>query len=104
MYGPVETRTLAFIRRARELGFTLDEIRALLDLGGPGMASCSEVCAIAIRHLEEIQSKIVDLQKLERLLSRTIAQCSGKAVPDCAVLDALYPAHSEPRAMVSGRQ
>jgi MerR family mercuric resistance operon transcriptional regulator len=103
IYGPVETRTLAFIRRARELGFTLDEIRALLDLGGPGKATCSEVCAIATRHLEDIRSKIVDLRKLERLLSRTIAQCSGEAVPDCAVLDALYPARTKPRAMASSK-
>lgn len=92
VYGPVETRTLAFIRRARELGFTLDEIRTLLNLGGPGKASCSEVCAIATRHLEDIRSKIADLQKLERLLSGTVSQCSGQSVPECAVLDALYPA------------
>ena len=101
VYGPVETRTLAFIRRARELGFTLEEIRALLHLGGPGKASCSEVCAIATRHLEDICSKIADLQKLKRLLSRTIAQCSGEAVPDCAVLDALYPSDIKSMKMVS---
>src|SRR5262249_54842233 len=43
VYGPKETRLLLFIRRGRELGFTLDQIRALLDLGGPGKASCAEV-------------------------------------------------------------
>lgn len=101
IYGPVETRTLAFIRRARELGFTLEEIRALLNLGEPGKASCSEVCAIATRHLEDIRSKIADLKKLERLLSRTIAQCSGEAVPECAVLDALYPSVTESMAPAS---
>ncbi len=101
IYGPVETRTLAFIRRARELGFTLEEIRALLKLGGPGKASCAEVCAIATPHLEDIRSKIADLQKLERLLSRTIAQCSGQAVPDCAVLDALYPSDIKSKKIVS---
>jgi MerR family mercuric resistance operon transcriptional regulator len=47
VYGPQEARILAFIRRGRELGFTLDEIRALLDLSGPGKASCAEVRAIA---------------------------------------------------------
>jgi MerR family mercuric resistance operon transcriptional regulator len=103
VYGPVETRTLAFIRRARELGFTLDEIRALLDLGGPGKATCSEVCAIATRHLEDIRSKIVDLRKLERLLSGTIAQCSGAAVPECAVLDALYPPDHAAKTRMSSR-
>jgi MerR family mercuric resistance operon transcriptional regulator len=82
---------LLFIRRARELGFSLDQIRALLALGGPGKATCSEVCAIAKRHLDDICSKIADLQKLKRLSSRTVAQCSRDAVPDCAVLDALHP-------------
>ena len=73
IYGPTETRTLAFIRRSRELGFTLDEIRALLDLGGPGNASCRDVRKIATHHLGHIRAKIADLKKLERLLAKTIA-------------------------------
>jgi MerR family mercuric resistance operon transcriptional regulator len=89
VYGPHEARILAFIRRGRELGFTLDEIRALLDLGGPGKASCGEVRAIAKRHLEDIRAKITDLTKLERLLGSTVARCSGRKVPDCPVLDIL---------------
>ncbi len=88
-YGPTETRTLAFIRRARELGFALDEIRALLDLGGPGGASCAEVRKIAAHHLDDIRAKIADLRKLERLLAKTIARCSGKRVPDCPVIEIL---------------
>src|SRR5579875_1549148 len=55
VYGPVETRILAFIRRARELGFTPAEVRTLLDLGGPGKASCAEVRTIAMRHLAGIR-------------------------------------------------
>jgi len=89
VYGPQQARVLAFIRRGRELGFALDEIRALLDLGGPGKASCAEVRVIAKRHLDDIRAKIDDLTKLERLLGRTVARCSGKKVPDCPVLDIL---------------
>jgi len=89
VYGPKETRILVFIRRGRELGFTLDQIRALLNLAAPGKASCREVRAIAARHLEDVRAKITDLGKLERLLAKTIKQCSGKAVPDCPVLDVL---------------
>ena len=88
-YGPVETQILAFIRRARELGFTPDEVRALLDLGGPGRASCAEVRMIAARHLEGVRAKIADLKKLEQLLANTIAKCSGRKVPDCPVIDIL---------------
>jgi len=93
VYGAQETRVLAFIRRGRELGFTLDEIRALLDLAGPGRESCAEVRIIAKRHLDDIRTKIGDLTKLERVLSRTIAKCSGKKVPDCPVLDILDSRH-----------
>ncbi len=89
VYGAKETRLLVFIRRGRELGFTLGEIRALLDLGEPGKASCGEVREIARHHLTDIRSKIDDLTKLEKLLTKTIARCSGGNVPDCPVLDIL---------------
>jgi MerR family transcriptional regulator, mercuric resistance operon regulatory protein len=89
VYGPTETRLLAFIRRGRELGFGLDDIRALLALGAPGKASCADVRQIAAHHLGDIRSKIDDLKKLEGLLAKTIARCSGSRVPDCPVLDIL---------------
>lgn len=95
VYGPQQARILAFIRRGRELGFTLDEIRVLLDLSGPGQASCAEVRAIAKRHLDDIRAKINDLARLERLLEKTIARCSGKKVPDCPVLDILDSQHGK---------
>jgi MerR family transcriptional regulator, mercuric resistance operon regulatory protein len=89
VYGPKETRMLAFIRRGRELGFTLDQIRALLNLSGPGKATCAEVREIAKHHIEDIRAKINDLAKLERLLRKTVAQCTGGEAPDCPVLDIL---------------
>lgn len=84
-----DLRILAFIRRSRELGFSLDQIRALIRLGAPGTASCREVKEIAARHLKDIRAKISDLTKLERLLAKTITRCSGNKVPDCPVLDIL---------------
>ena len=89
IYDATHLRMLAFIRRARELGFSLDEIRALIRLGGPDKASCREVRAIAAHHLESIRAKLDDLKKLERLLAKTVAQCSGRTAPDCPVLDIL---------------
>jgi MerR family mercuric resistance operon transcriptional regulator len=89
VYGSTELRILAFIRRSRELGFSLNEIRALLRLGAPGKASCSEVKVIATRHLEDIRAKLSDLKKLERLLAKTVARCSRKKAPNCPVLDIL---------------
>jgi MerR family transcriptional regulator, mercuric resistance operon regulatory protein len=89
VYGPTETRVLAFIRRGRELGFGLEDIRALLGLGAPVKASCEDVREIAAHHLDDIRCKIADLRKLERLLAKTIAKCSGSSVPDCPILDIL---------------
>ena len=89
VYDETDLRILVFIRRSRELGFSLDEIRALLRLGGPEKASCREVREIAAHHLEDIRSKLGDLKKLERLLSKTVARCSGRTAPDCPVLDIL---------------
>ena len=89
IYGVTELRILAFVRRSRELGFSLNEIRALLRLGAPGMGSCGEVKIIATHHLENIRAKLADLKKLERLLAKTVARCSGKKVPNCPVLDIL---------------
>ena len=90
VYGSYEARILAFIRRSRELGFSLDEIRALLRLGGPQKAaSCREVREIAAHHLEDIRAKLSDLKKLERLLAKTVARCSGNMAPDCPILEIL---------------
>src|SRR5713226_4209100 len=89
VYDLTDLRILVFIRRSRELGFSPDEIRTLLRLGGPEKASCREVREIAARHLEDIRAKLGDLKKLERLLARTVAQCSGRTAPDCPVLDIL---------------
>ena len=89
IYGSHDARILAFIRRSRELGFSIDEIRALLRLGGPENASCREVREIAAHHLKDIRAKLDDLKKLERLLAKTIARCSGRTAPDCPVLDIL---------------
>jgi MerR family mercuric resistance operon transcriptional regulator len=89
LYGITDLRILAFIRRSRELGFSLDDIRALLQLERPAKPSCREVREIAAHHLEDIRAKLDDLTKLERLLANTVARCSGKRVPDCPVLDIL---------------
>ena len=89
VYDSTHLRTLAFIRRSRELGFSLEEIRALMRLGGPEKATCREVREIAAHHLEDIRAKLNDLKRLERLLAKTIAQCSGKIAPECPVLDIL---------------
>jgi len=89
VYDPTHHRILAFIRRSRQLGFSPDQTRALIQLGGPEKASCRQVREIAAHHLDDIRAKITDLRKLERLLAKTVAQCTGTAAPVCPVLDIL---------------
>jgi len=92
IYDERHVRTLAFVRRARALGFTPDEVRAILQLGGPGYAGCAEVRDVAAHHLEQVRAKIADLGRLERLLASTIERCSGGTAPDCAVIDMIEEA------------
>ena len=89
VYGHDDLRALVFIRRARELGFTLEVIRTLLQLSGPEPETCGEVRAITARHLEEVRSKLSNLARIEKLLASTVARCSDGTVPECAVLEIL---------------
>ena len=89
VYDGTHLKRLTFIRRGRELGFTLDQIRALLGLVRGHNLTCAEVKAMTEGHVTDIQRKVKDLRKLERVLTDLAAKCSGNAVPDCPVLDAL---------------
>jgi MerR family mercuric resistance operon transcriptional regulator len=88
-YCREDARHLAFVRRARELGFSIDDIRALLRLAAPGQRSCADVEGIARAHLRNVQTKLADLAKLENILAATVDQCSGGASPACPVLEML---------------
>ena len=88
-YGAAEKRALSFVRRARELGFTLEEIRALLRLGGPERAPCAQVREIASEHLRDVRGKIADLRRLERVLAETIGKCANGRAPRCPIIEEL---------------
>jgi MerR family mercuric resistance operon transcriptional regulator len=75
--------------RARDLGFSLEEIRGLLSLVDSRSQTCAEVEGIAAAHLRDVRDKIADLQRIEKALSGTVARCSRTDFPDCPVLDAL---------------
>lgn len=88
-YDDSHLRRLRFILRGRELGFGIDEIRGLLSLVDGGNQTCAEVKQRTELHLGDVRGKIADLQRMERVLARTAALCSGEDVPDCPVLEAL---------------
>lgn len=89
VYGEEHLKRLTFIRRSREMGFSLDEIRALLGLAGGHALTCAEVSDMADAHIADIRQKVKDLRKLERVLTELAARCHGRRVPDCPILDAL---------------
>lgn len=90
LYGEAQGRRLGFIRRTRELGFTLDQIRTLLTLVDEGRYTCAQVKRITVHHLEEVRSKLADLHTIERVLRDMAAQCGAGSVPKCPVIDALF--------------
>ncbi|MGE4218976.1 MAG: helix-turn-helix domain-containing protein [Alphaproteobacteria bacterium] len=89
VYDEDHVSRLCFILRARELGFSIDEIRGLLGLVDSGTQTCAEVKERTERHLANVRAKIADLKRIEKVLASTAAWCSGDEVPDCPVLETL---------------
>ncbi len=88
-YDAEHLKRLTFIRRSRELGFTLDNVRSLLTLVDGSHWTCAEVRAMTLEHLADVRRKIVDLEKLAQILEDMAAHCDGGAVPECPIIDAL---------------
>ena len=89
VYDEDHLKRLTFIRRGRELGFSLDQIRDLLGLVRGHDLTCAEVKAMTETHVADIRRKVKDLRKLERVLNDLAARCHGREVPDCPILEAL---------------
>ncbi|HQV04518.1 MULTISPECIES: helix-turn-helix domain-containing protein [unclassified Novosphingobium] len=88
-YGEAHRTRLAFVRHSRELGFTIEEVRSLLDLADHPERECSEADRIATRHLAQVAEKIDQLVALRDELSRIIGRCRGGLAADCHVIEAL---------------
>jgi MerR family mercuric resistance operon transcriptional regulator len=95
IYNATHVRILIFIKRSRDLGFSIDDVRELLRLGGPDKAPCNMVRDIGLGHLDDVRAKIAHLRQVERLLEKTISQCTGTTASECPVLDALDITRSE---------
>ena len=90
LYDREQVKRLVFIRRSRELGFSLDEIRTLLRLVDGKRYTCLEVKTITEKHLGDVGKKISDLRRLQKTLRTISSQCDGGLVPDCPIIDALF--------------
>lgn len=90
-YRPDDVALLRFVRRTRDLGFTLEQVRALLSLSGQRDRDCGSVDVIATEHLAEVDRKIADLTALRRELAEAVASCAGGTVAECRILEAFSP-------------
>jgi MerR family mercuric resistance operon transcriptional regulator len=102
LYGEAQARRLGFIRRTRQLGFTLDDVRTFLRLVDGGRYTCAQVRRITVHHLDGVRQRITDLQRIERSLGSMAAECDGGTIPRCAVIDALFDDGSDTAAKPPG--
>jgi MerR family transcriptional regulator, mercuric resistance operon regulatory protein len=101
MYGTAHVMRLGFVRRAREMGFTLDEVRALLRLVDQEDHACAEARGLAARHLEAVRARVADLRRMEVALAGMIECCGDGATPECPLLETLFD-HSAVGTMAGG--
>lgn len=90
-YQGEHLRRLSFIRRARDLGFSIDQVRELMGLADRREQSCMAVDVIANQHRDAITRKIADLTALAGELDTLIESCSRNTVADCRIIEALAP-------------
>ena len=89
-YDTTHERRLRFVLRARELGFSLDEIRELLRLVDERDRPCAEASAVAVAHLNDVRAKIADLRRMERVLKNVVAQCTDGSRQECPLIETLF--------------
>jgi MerR family transcriptional regulator, mercuric resistance operon regulatory protein len=91
-YDQDQLKRLYFLRRARDLGFSLEEIRGLFEMVDRKDFTCSEVHDLTVNHLISVREKISNLTRLEKALSAMVAECSRGDVPECPILETMFEA------------
>lgn len=89
VYGEKDIRTLQFVRRSRDLGFSIEEIRGLLGLWQDRTRSSREVKALAKQHLDFLDRKLEELQSMKNALAHLVHCCHGDERPECPILENL---------------
>ena len=86
-YGDVDVQTLRFVRRARSLGFSIEDVADLLALWSDKSRASADVRAVALRQVDRVEDKIRELDSIRRTLLDLIARCHGDERPDCPILE-----------------
>ncbi len=105
-YADRHVQMLGFIRRSRELGFSIEDVCELLKLAGLRDESCAGIDKLVARHLETTERKIAALTRLRRELRETLTSCSGGRIAQCRVVQALssdIPSRKNPGRRLEGR-
>ena len=102
VYAEEDVHTLRFIRRARNLGFSIEETSALLALWHDKNRASADVKAVALNHVRDLEEKIAELQAMVRTLTHLAGHCHGNERPDCPILDDI--ANEVPRAAARERR
>jgi Cu(I)-responsive transcriptional regulator len=95
-YTEADIHTLRFVKRSRDLGFSMDEIAELVGLWYNRRRTSASVKRIAQKHLGELEQRIADMQAMQRTLSHLVHCCHGDARPDCPILEDLAGASTTP--------
>jgi len=93
-YDGAHERRLGFVLRARQLGFSLEKIRALLRLADERQPPCAEASRLASTQLADVRAKIADLRRMERVLKNMVAQCGDGTRSDCPLIETLFRENS----------
>ena len=101
LYGTDHFKRLNFVRRARVLGFSIDEVRTLLRLADERKRPCAEARVVAEGHLADVRTKIADLKAMERVLKATVARCADGTGSDCPLIDALHQGAAGPGPQIA---
>ncbi|MEH2541633.1 MULTISPECIES: MerR family transcriptional regulator [unclassified Bradyrhizobium] len=101
VYSDTDVKRLTFIRRCREFGFSIDQVRALVALVQDPASSCVHARDLAQEHLVAVRAKLTELKALERSIAAFVANCdascAGGAGPDCVILDDLSKGRTQTR-------
>jgi Cu(I)-responsive transcriptional regulator len=96
-YGASDIHRLGFIRRARDLGFSMEQIRDLLKLWGDRERSSADVKRLTLSHIGDLEQKIAALQEMRDTLSHLVDCCDGDHRPDCPIIKGLEGAAPMPQ-------
>ncbi|MEH2508002.1 DNA-binding transcriptional MerR regulator [Bradyrhizobium sp. AZCC 1578] len=108
VYSAADVKSLTFIRRCREFGFSIDQVRSLVALVQDPASSCVHARDLAQEHLVAVRAKLTELKALERSIAAFVANCdascAGGAGPECVILDDLSKGRTQTRNTSGGRR